>query len=64
MIVDDGNSAGRVVDLDSQGCGVFDDLLSSPASEEGVELVHSKLDSVHTPARSLVSEGWKNWREY
>ena len=24
MIVDDGNSAGRVVDLDSQGCGVFD----------------------------------------
>ena len=24
MIVDDGNSAGRVLDLDSQGCGVFD----------------------------------------
>lgn len=22
--VDDGNSAGRVLDLDSQGCGVFD----------------------------------------
>ena len=26
------------------------DLLSSPASEEGVELVHRKLDGVHTPA--------------
>ena len=24
MIVDDGNSAGRVLDLDSQSCGVFD----------------------------------------
>ena len=23
-IVDDGNSAGRVLDLDSQSCGVFD----------------------------------------
>ena len=68
-IVDDGNSAGRVLDLDSQSCGVLDDLLSSdllssPASEEGVELVHRKLDGVHTPARYQVSKGWKNWREY
>merc|ERR550534_438613 len=28
-------------------------LLSSPASEEGVELVHRKLDGVHTPEVSL-----------
>ena len=69
-IVDDGNSAGRVLDLDSQSCGVFDSQAifsqaqSSPPSEEGVKLVHRKLDGVHTPARYQVSEGWKNWREY